>query len=261
VPLTGFPLSVNLLTILPRTPDGQTIEAEISCPVAALPTDVVQVRLPAAVSGLSVGRPYQVVGPALGVAESHPDGRNLTWTIHAQDLSPLFQDEPEAKVVEEQVPQASAWNKAMAMLAELNRARLSSDDAASARLRAELEELIPQLTRRQQTQARKQMGKGEEARGPRVAPKPAKKPQRTGVSQTRPLKRAKAAEVHRNQAFILFDMIRRADAQGKRREAKELYEALRRFLDGLPADEYREQLDQLERYKRQLSGGARGRRR
>lgn len=52
-------------------------------------------------------------------------------------------------------------------------------------------------------------------------------------------------------------MIRRADAQGKRGEAKRLYEVLARFLDGLPADKYQEELDELARYRKQLSGGAR----
>ncbi len=253
-PITGLPLSVNLLTILPRIANGQTIEADITCPVAALPTEVVQVRLPEALCGLSVGRPYQIVGPALGVAESRPDGGNLTWTIHAQALSPLFRDEPQVEADKEQAPKLSDWNKAMAMLAELKQVRLSSDDATSAKLRAELEELIPQLTRRQQIQARKQFDVGTQVRGPQVAPKPAKK-RRTSVSQTRAAKRANAAEeVHRNQASILFEMIKRADSQGNHREAKALYEALRRFLDGLPADEYREQRDQLARYRRQLSG-------
>ncbi|NRQ37114.1 hypothetical protein HII36_35555 [Nonomuraea sp. NN258] len=257
---TGFPLSTNLLTVLPRTSDGQTIEAEISCPVATLPAEIVQVRLPRAASSLSIGHPYRIVGPALCVADSQPDERNLTWTIHAQDLSPLFHDEPEVKVVEKQVPQDSLWNKSIALLAELKQAQLSSDDAISARLRAELEELIPQLTRRQQIQARKQMGNGQKTRGPRAAPKPTKKPQRTSGSQARPAKKANVVDVHENQASILAEMIKRANSQGKRREAMELYEALRRFLNSLPAGERRDQFDQLARYRRQPAGEARGRR-
>ncbi|YCK42926.1 hypothetical protein ACNF49_44095 [Actinomadura sp. ATCC 39365] len=258
--LTGFPLSTNLLTVLPRTSNGQTIDAEISCPVATLPVEIVQVRLPRAANSLSIGRPYQIVGPALCVADSQPDERSLTWTIHAQDLSPLFYDEPEVKVVEKQISQDSLWNKAIALLAEVKQAQLSSDDATSGSLRAELEELIPQLTRRQQIQARKQMSKGQKTRGPRVAPKPTKKAQGTSSSQTRPSKKANAVDVHENQASILADMIKRANSQGKRREAMELYEALRRFLDSLPADERRDQFDQLARYRRQPAGETRGRR-
>ncbi|MEV3979312.1 hypothetical protein [Nonomuraea sp. NPDC049758] len=260
IPLTGFPLSTNLLTISPRTSDGQTIEAEISCPFATLPVEIVQVRLPRATSSLSIGRPYQIVGPALCIADSQPNERSLTWTIHAQDLSPLFHDEPEVKVVEKQFPQDSLWNKAIALLAELKQARLSSNDATEAKLRAELEELIPQLTRRQQIQARKQMGKGQKTNGPRVAPKPTKKAQQTSSSQTRPSKKANAVDVHENQASILADMIKRANSQGKRREAMELYEALRRFLESLPANERRDQFDQLARYRRQPAGETRGRR-
>ncbi|MFB9207602.1 hypothetical protein ACFFV7_40915 [Nonomuraea spiralis] len=254
--ITGFPLSVNLLTVLPRAADGQTIEADITCPVAELPTEVVQVKLPDVVRGLSVGRPYQVVGPALSIAESRPDSNDLTWTIHAQALSPLFLDESETEAVEERLPKLPDWNKVMAMLVKLKQARISSDDRTSARLRAEIERLIPQLTQRQQIQARKQLDMDTEVRGPKVAPESAKK-RRTSVSQARAAKRAKAAEeVHRNQASILFEMIKRAESQGRRREAKALYEVLRRFLDGLPADEYREQRDRLARCRRHLSSTA-----
>nr|WP_157554405.1 competence protein CoiA family protein [Herbidospora sakaeratensis] len=258
--VTGFPLSVSLLTVVPRVAEGRVIEAEISCPVAALPADVVRVRLPQAAIGVSVGRPYQVVAPALVVAESHSGGRDLTWTIHAQDLSPLFHDEPEVKAVEKQKPQPSAWDRATVMITELRRARLALDRAASARVRAALQELIPELTPRQQIQAKKQMSMYGGAYGPQVTPKLAKKPP-TDVSRTGSSKKEKKTlqEVHRNQASILFEMIKRADAQGKHREAKELREALSRFLAGLPEGEYQEQLDQLARYRGQLPGDGRRR--
>ncbi|MBG0825723.1 hypothetical protein HS048_34115 [Planomonospora sp. ID91781] len=264
----GFPLSVNLLTVVPRAVDGRIVEAEVESEIVKLPAENIRVRLAEPPVDLSVGHPHHVVGPALITMESSPGQTAMTWTIHAQALQPFLLDEPEATgespaaVADTSGAEPSVWLRMEAILRDLSQARDSGDTEASARLYTEAESLMPHLTERQLKQARRRIsGRRETVRA--ATPVSAKKTPKgkprvfAPAASKQPRKQANAAEVHRNQVMIVFRMIDRAVSQGSVREARKLCQALERFMAGLPAEGYQAEHDRFAGYKQRLLGGGR----
>ncbi|WP_433517818.1 competence protein CoiA family protein [Nonomuraea sp. CA-143628] len=268
----GFAVHEESLTLIPRSGRTMThreIDADIACTDFVLPTTSVRVIIAEADSAPLIGRSHIVAGPALLSATSPMGSAEIVWKLQVQDLVLIPADDADQVDEESKEPAQTnpdAWARTQAILATLEYAETQRDADTWAGLYEEVEALMERLGATERSEADQRLNrqrnivreaeiererssepaKMRSGKPPKAIPLPA-----PTSARSRP-RASKAAHVDRNQVAILFGMIEQAVSQRKLREAREVCQALERFLDGLPPAEYQEELDRLTKRKRRL---------